>query len=150
MFRLLLLPLEQVKQSAKYHPEGDVLYHSLQVFELARTPGPTTRSFCLAALLHDVGKGIDPFDHVGAALQALDGLITDRTQFLIENHMLAQELRAGTLGHRQRTRLEASPDFEDLMLLRELDNAGREQGAIVGTVDEAIEYLRELGRENGG
>src|SRR5207248_4209400 len=27
MFRLLLLPLEQVKQSAKYHPEGDVLYH---------------------------------------------------------------------------------------------------------------------------
>ncbi|HSQ55838.1 MAG TPA: tRNA adenylyltransferase, partial [Gemmata sp.] len=35
LFRLLLLPLENVKQNAKYHPEGDVLYHSLQVFELA-------------------------------------------------------------------------------------------------------------------
>jgi hypothetical protein len=87
---------------------------------------------------------------VGAALQALNGLITDRTTFLIENHMLAQEYRAETLGHRQRARLEASPDFEDLMLLRELDDAGRVPGAIVGTVDEAIEYLRELSRSNEG
>ena len=34
-FGLLLLPLEKVRQSPQYHPEGDVLYHSLQVFELA-------------------------------------------------------------------------------------------------------------------
>jgi predicted nucleotidyltransferase len=150
MFRLLLLPLEQVKQSTKYHPEGDVLYHLLQVFELAKDARPYDEEFLQAALLHDIGKGLDPCDHVGAALQALDGLITDRTKFLIENHMLAQELRAGTLGHRQRTRLESSPDFEDLMLLRELDDKGRVPGAFVGTVDEAIEYLRELNRENGG
>jgi hypothetical protein len=149
MFRLLLLPLEQVKQSAKYHPEGDVLYHLLQVFELAKDARPYDEEFLQAALLHDIGKGLDPLDHVGAALEALDGLITDRTKFLIENHMLAQELRAGTLGHRQRSRLEASPDFEDLMLLRELDDKGREPGAIVGTVDEAIDYLRELSGENG-
>jgi len=150
MFRLLLLPLESVKQSAKYHPEGDVLYHLLQVFELAKEARPYDEEFLQAALLHDVGKGLDPTDHVGAALEALDGLITERTKFLIENHMLAQELKAGTLGHRQRSRLEASPDFEDLMLLRELDDAGRVPGAIVGTVDEAIEYLRELSRANEG
>src|SRR5262245_1356603 len=36
LFRLLLLPLEKVQQPPEYHPEGDVLYHSLQVFELAR------------------------------------------------------------------------------------------------------------------
>src|SRR5882724_7753611 len=36
LFRLLLLPLENVKQNPKHHPEGDVLYHLLQVFELAR------------------------------------------------------------------------------------------------------------------
>src|SRR2546425_5738732 len=29
IFRMLLLPLENVKQSPQYHPEGDVLYHSL-------------------------------------------------------------------------------------------------------------------------
>lgn len=149
MFQLLLTPLDKVKQSAKYHPEGDVLYHLLQVFKLAKEARPYDEEFLQAALLHDVGKGLDPFDHVGAAVEALEGLITERTQFLIENHMLAQELKAGTLGHRQRTRLEASPDFEDLMLLRELDNAGREQGVTVDTVDEAIDYLRELSEANG-
>ena len=34
LYRMLLEPLEGVKQSKKYHPEGDALYHSLQVFEL--------------------------------------------------------------------------------------------------------------------
>ena len=46
-------------------------------------------------------------------------------------------------------KLEASPDFDDLMLLRELDDAGRVPGAVVGTVDEALEFLRELERANG-
>ena len=64
MYRMLLLPLEAVRQSARYHPEGDVLYHSLQVFELAREHRPFDEEFLLAALLHDVGKGIDPTDHV--------------------------------------------------------------------------------------
>jgi len=149
-FRMLLLPLETVRQSSKYHPEGDVLYHLLQVFELAKDARPYDGEFLLAALLHDVGKGIDPFDHVGAAMQALDGLITERTSFLIENHMLALEYKNGTLGAKGRLRLEHSPDFEDLMLLRELDSGGRVPGAVVGTVDEALEYLRELQRENEG
>ncbi len=149
MFQLLLQPLERVKQSPKHHPEGDVLYHLLQVFELARDERPYDEEFLLAALLHDIGKGLDPGDHVGAALQALDGLITERTRFLIENHMLAQEYKAGTLGHRQRVRLEASPDFEDLLSLRDLDDLGRAPGAVVGTLDEAIDYLRELARSNG-
>src|SRR5271155_3245014 len=40
VFRLLLLPLENVRGSARWHPEGDVLYHSLQVFEQARDRVP--------------------------------------------------------------------------------------------------------------
>ncbi|MBA4064215.1 MAG: tRNA adenylyltransferase [Isosphaera sp.] len=150
LFRLLLLPLENVKQNPRYHPEGDVLYHLLQVFELARDARPWDEEFVLAALLHDVGKGIDPHDHVGAALQALDGLVTPRTAWLIEHHMLAQEYRAGTLGARARRRLEESEDFDDLMLLRELDDAGRVPGAVVPTVDEALAFLRQLERDNRG
>jgi hypothetical protein len=150
MFRLLLLPLEKVKQNPRWHPEGDVLYHLLQVFELARDARPWDEEFLLAALLHDVGKGLDPHDHVAAGVQALDGLITPRTAWLIENHMLAQEYKAGTLGHRQRVRLEAHEDFEDLMLLREVDDRGRVPGATVGTVDEALDFLKELERSNRG
>ncbi len=149
LYRLLLLPLENVKQSPKYHPEGDALYHTLQVFELARDQRPWDEEFLLAALLHDVGKAIDPADHVTAALEALEGLITERTQFLIENHMLAHDYRARTLPPKERKRLEASPDFEDLLLLRELDDAGRVSGAVVGTVDEALDFLKELERSNG-
>src|SRR5688572_17623437 len=35
VYESLLLPLENVKGPRKYHPEGDVLYHSLQVFDRA-------------------------------------------------------------------------------------------------------------------
>jgi predicted nucleotidyltransferase len=150
VFRMILLPLENVQQSAKYHPEGDVLYHLLQVFELAREQRPYDEEFLLAALLHDIGKGIDPHDHVAAALSVLEGLITERTRFLIENHMHALDYKAGKLGLRLRRVLEASEYFEDLLLLRELDTQGRVPGAIVGTVDEALDYVRELARQNEG
>jgi hypothetical protein len=149
LYRRLLLPLDSTKQSAAYHPEGDVLYHSLQVFELARDARPYDEEFLLAALLHDVGKGIDPANHVDAGLAALEGTITERTQFLIAHHMDAHLYRTGQLGARLRRTLQASPDFEDLLLLRELDDAGRIPGAVVGTVDEALEYVRELERSNG-
>src|SRR5262249_14068345 len=36
LFESLLLPLENVKGPLDYHPEGDMLYHSLQVFDHAR------------------------------------------------------------------------------------------------------------------
>jgi hypothetical protein len=148
IYRMLLLPLENVKGSPKYHPEGDVLYHSLQVFELARETRPYDEEFLLAALLHDIGKGLDPANHVAAGLAALEGLLTERTRFFIEHHMDAHAYRTGQLGHRARRELEASPDFEELMLLRQLDDAGRVPGAPVGTVDEALDFLKELERSN--
>src|SRR5436305_3671314 len=114
IFRMLLLPLENVQGSAVHHPEGDVLYHSLQVFELARDVRPYDEEFLLAALLHDIGKGLDRGNHVEAGLNALEGLITERTAWLIGHHMDAQAYRQGTLGARMRRELQASPEFEDL------------------------------------
>jgi predicted nucleotidyltransferase len=149
LYRMLLAPLENVRQSAKYHPEGDVLYHSLQVFERAREERPYDEEFLLAALLHDVGKGLDSGNHVQAALDALDGLITERTRFLIEHHMDAHAHRDGTIGARLKQKLEASADFDDLMLLQKCDRTGRETGVIVGTLDEALDFLKELERSNG-
>jgi predicted HD phosphohydrolase len=144
LYRLLLQPLEGVKQSPKYHPEGDALYHSLQVFELARDERGYDEEFLLAALLHDVGKAIDPHDHVAAGLMALEGTITERTETLIALHMDAHAYRENTLGARARTRLQNSEDFEDVMLLNELDRRGRQPGAIVCELTEALEYIRDL------
>lgn len=148
LFRILLLALENVKQSPKWHPEGNALYHTLQVFEKAREVRFYDEEFLLAALLHDAGKAIAPFDHVNAALQALDGLISERTAWLIEEHMTAHEYAAGTLGARHRKRLESNPDFEDLLILHECDVGGRVPGARVGTVDEALEFVRDLAQQN--
>jgi hypothetical protein len=144
LYRMLLEPLEGVKQSPRHHPEGDALYHSLQVFELARDERPYDEEFLLAALLHDVGKAIDPSDHVPAALQALEGSITERTSWLIAHHMEVHALHAGTLGVKARARLQQSEYYDDLMLLSELDRRGRVRGAAVCELEEALDFLREL------
>ena len=149
MYRMLLLPLERVKENPKYHPEGDALYHSLQVFDLARDERPYDEEFLLAALLHDVGKAIDPREHVTAGLEALDGFLTPRTTWLIEHHREAHALADGTLGARSRRRLVAADDFEELKLLARCDRHGRQRGVATPDVDDALEYLRELARTCG-
>jgi hypothetical protein len=149
IYEMLLLPLERVKQSPKWHPEGDALYHSLQVFDLARDELPYDEEFLLAALLHDVGKGIDPADHVAAGLEALNGYITERTHWLIEHHMLGHAHYEGTLGSRVRNRLSTNESFEELLLLAKCDRAGRQRGVAAPEVDEAIEYLRDLAQTCG-
>ncbi len=144
VYESLLLPLENVKGSLKYHPEGDTLYHSLQVFDRARDQLAYDEEFLTAALLHDVGKAIDPMNHVAAGLEALEGFITERTAWLIEHHMLAHKVSGGSLGARARRRLEQSEHYEDLMLLGECDRAGRQPGAVAPELDEALDYLREM------
>jgi predicted nucleotidyltransferase len=144
IYEMLLLPLERVKESPAYHPEGDALYHSLQVFDLAREELPYDEEFLLAALLHDVGKAIDRREHVAAGLEALDGFITPRTAWLIEHHAQARQLRDGELGVRARRRLAACEDFDALMLLADCDQDGRVRGVAAPDIEEALEYVREL------
>ena len=144
IYRLRLAPLEAVKQNPKYHPEGDALYHSLQVFERAREVRPYDEEFLLAALLHDVGKAIDAPDHVAAAVDSLRGAVPERTLWLIEHHMDLLAGRDRNLNARARQALEESEYLDDLKLLREVDNAGRVPGTPVGTVEEALAYLKGL------
>lgn len=144
VFEALLLPLEDVKQSPKYHPEGDVLYHSLQVFDLARDELPYDEEFLLAALLHDVGKGIDRADHTAAGLEALSGFITERTAWLIAHHMAAQQVLDGTIGVRARRRLQQNESYDELILLARCDRLGRQRGVQTPDLEEALEYIREI------
>ncbi len=86
----------------------------------------------MAALLHDVGKGIDPSNHVAAGLESLDGFISERTAWLIEHHMEAHLILDGTIGVRAKRRLQANESYEDLLMLCECDRAGR----VAGVPDE--------------
>jgi predicted HD phosphohydrolase len=149
VFNGLLLPLENVKQSPKYHPEGDVLYHSLQVFDLACDELPYDEEFLLAALLHDVGKGIDPDDHVGSGLEALEGFISERTAWLIEHHMEAHKILDCTIGARAHRRLHENESYEELLLLCQCDRGGRVAGVETTELEEALDYIRQLGYSFG-
>lgn len=144
VYQSLLLPLERVQQSPKFHPEGDALYHSLQVYAFALEEMPYDEEFLLAALLHDVGKAIDPQDHVAAGLEALGDFITERTAWLIEHHTEGHAILDRNIGARRRKRLRESPWFEDLVSLAECDQAGRIPGLQVDDVDEALHYIRQI------
>jgi putative nucleotidyltransferase with HDIG domain len=144
----LLAPLAKVTQDRGTHPEGDVLYHSLQVFELAKEARPWDEEFLLAALLHDVGKGIDPRDHVNAGIAVLQERVPERTKWLIENHGTAHRIMDGTIGVRARRRLARSDDREEIELLAECDRQGRMSGRQVGTVEEALNFIQELAHRN--
>ncbi len=147
LYYSLLLPLENVKQNPAFHPEGDALYHSLQVFDLACDRLPYDEEFLLAALLHDVGKGIDRYDHVGSGLEALNGFITSRTAWLIEHHMEAHKLFDRTIGARAKKRLQQHESYDELVLLGECDRGGREPGVACTELEDALDYLRDLSRD---
>lgn len=149
VYEALLLPLDNVRQNLKYHPEGDVLYHSLQVFDHARDELPYDEEFLTAALLHDVGKGIDPYDHVAAGMEALEGTLSERTSWLIEHHMLTHAIADQSIGSRAHRRLRTSEYYQDLVLLGECDRAGRQAGVEAPELEEALDYLRELGQMFG-
>ncbi|MEW4488313.1 tRNA adenylyltransferase [Thalassoglobus sp. JC818] len=146
-YRLLLLPLESVEQNKHDHPEGDALYHSLQVFEQACARKPYDEEFLLAAILHDVGLAVDPMDPARAGLDVLDGWITERTAWFIENLQDAQRAQIGVLGARALRRLQKHLDYEDLTQLAECDLLGRTPGADVRKVTEALSIIRELARD---
>lgn len=144
LYRMLLEPLSAIIPGRTHHPEGDLLYHSLQVFTLAKELLPYDEEFLLAALLHDTGKAIDPYEHEQAAVDVLGEAVTERTAWLICHHTDGLHLLDGSIGARARRRLEQSPDFEDLLRLAECDRDGRRLGMRTGDVDDALQEVAEL------
>jgi len=132
----LLLALDGVAQDPVWHPEGDALYHSLQVYDHARrdTDDP---DLLAAALLHDVGKGLDrPHEEEGAELVA--PWLSDRVVWLVRHHL-------DLLRHPAKTRrkLRGSARLRDLEQLRRWDVAGRDPDALVPTVEQAVDHVLE-------
>lgn len=147
LYQALLQPLADVWLNPATHPEGDALYHSLQVYALVREAAPFDEELQLAGLLHEVGRAIDPRDPILAGLDALANEITPRTAWLIAYHEEAHRFRQQTLGIRARRRLMAHEDFESLETLAECDRFGRVIGASVPDLEQALAEIRELSSE---
>ncbi len=144
VFEMLIEPLAKVNLDPDYHPEGDALYHTLQVFELGLQERPYDEEFLLACLLHDAGLAINSRHPVLSVIDAVGTLITDRTRDLIELRPVATEyLRTGQCPQR----LRKSEEFEDAVLLARLDRAGRIPGTSVRSLSEALDFVRNLSTE---
>jgi len=139
--------LATVRQNPAKCPEGDALEHSLQVFDLVHRERPFDEELLTAALVHDVGRAIDRSDPVAATVEAVGDLLTDRTKWLVEMLPAARGHVEQTIGHRARKRLEAHPDFLDVILLAEADRRAHQRGYPAPSLDEAIAILRALERE---
>jgi len=144
VYTALLAPLEQTTRNRRIGRTEDILSHSLRVFDLAREELPYDEEFLTAALLHDVGLGLDPRNATAAALDALGEFITERTAWFIAHLDDAHAFAGGTLGQRSRRRLSESPDFEDLLALAACDRKGCSLGVPTCDLEFALGYLREM------
>lgn len=135
----LLLPLERVTQARRYHPEGDALFHSLQVYGLARQASEDPALWA-AALLHDVGKAAVCSCHAEQGAAMLEGIADDRVRWLVAHHLellhAPRECRALLRGDNRLTDLEA---------LRAWDLAGRQPQAAVVSAERAVGEILEPG-----
>ena len=133
----LLTSLDGVRQGLRYHPEGDVLYHSLQVFQLS-LQACNDYELWAAALLHDIGKAVSTPKHADIGADELDGLLSPRIVWLVRHHLhllVAPKLTRRWLGN--------TPQLRELELLRSWDLKGRSPNASVMQPREAIDILME-------
>lgn len=137
--------LEGVSQDPRWHPEGDALFHSLQVFEaaLAQTSDP---ELLAAALLHDIGKAHAGADHDEVGASMLEGWMPRRVCWLVAHHLDLLRSPAET-----RALLCGTPQLRDLERLRRWDLAGRDPEAEVMSLEQAAAIVEEAlqGWEHG-
>lgn len=141
----LLAALENVSRNSVEHPEGDVLYHSLQLFDLAKAERDFDEELLTAALVHDLGKLTQSPTPMRESRSLLAGLVTRRVLALIWGMELALLEPPST-----RTEIEAAvgqENVEDALLLAEFDRKARQSGVEVTNLTDAITHLRALDSE---
>lgn len=140
-----LAPLADVMGDPRWHPEGDTLFHSLQVYDHAVGHHPYDAEFLTAALLHDIGKAVDVAGHAETGADMISGIVAGRVVWLVRHHMDAHRIADGTAPPRLARRLRRNPWFDDLMTLHRCDLDGRRPDATPPTIDTALDHLRMIG-----
>jgi poly(A) polymerase len=131
--------LKGVEQPPRFHPEGDVWQHTLNMLELLPDDGEINENLCLAwgTLLHDVGKaltrsedekGVHFYGHVQKGEEIADDIM-QRLKFsraqretvlnLIHYHMVFMNVQKMRLGRLKR--FLRMPDFNLHLELHRLD-----------------------------
>ena len=141
----MLKELKEIPQSSKYHPEGNVWNHTMQVVDEAtprKDKSEDERVFMWAALLHDIGKApatrvkkgrIIAYDHdkIGADM-SIDFLkaLTDEEEFidkvskLVRWHMQILFVVKG-LPFAELSRMMSQVSYKEVALLGLCDRLGR-------------------------
>ena len=117
-----------VTQRAEYHPEGDVLTHSIQSYKHAARESNDI-ALILAALLHDVGKVSGQMGHENISIELLDCHCSKKTLWLIKNHMRVHTWLNGEMHKLKKvTNLFKNEWFKDLIHLARIDAVARKAG----------------------
>lgn len=119
--------LKYLTDQSKYHPESDVLNHSLQTFTLARKESDS-KELWLAAAFHDIGKQVDTLGHDQYSIDILKsfGYYNQQVFWLIENHIrVISWLDRSMKRFKKSQELLHNPWFLNLVHLRRLDTGGR-------------------------
>lgn len=118
-----------VVQEYKYHPEGNLRDHTLQVFYHAARE-TNDADLLMAALTHDIGKTIEMKGHEKYSVDILmdEGvdLISFKTLWLVSNHMRIKTYVEGEMkGLKKAVTFSNHPWFVDLVRLNRWDLMGR-------------------------
>lgn len=131
----ILSDLEFIQEPSPYHPEENVLVHSLQVFELAYHDS-TDPELWAAALLHDAGKAVDLPQHAEIGANLLKNVLSPRIVWLVRHH-----LDLLTQPKKTRRLLQNTPQLADLERLRRWDLQGRTPDKVAVTLAFAVDCL---------
>jgi hypothetical protein len=143
----LLDKCEDIIEPEKYHPEENLLIHSLQVFNYALRETNDV-DLLLAALLHDVGKIVITTGHESESLKLLEGYISCKTSWLIKEHMRVWTYIRGEMMRLKKCReLIEHPWFPELVQLARFDKLGRnlsyvpkyDKNVIIERLNKAVE-----------
>lgn len=143
--------LRGVRQREDFHPEGDAFNHSLQVFYHALHESNDIHTV-LSGLLHDIGKRTMPIGHEEEAMHMLTGRVSEKTLWLIRNHLRVRHLIDGDMRRLNKIQeLTSNPWFADLVLLARWDKMGRKAFyQIHYNREQVISKLEKLEGGNNG
>ena len=116
-----------IKDTNEYHPENNVLEHSIQAFNIAcKETDSSDTCLRLAALLHDIGKITDHKDHAEPGYKIIKNYVSEKTAWLVLNHMRIKYYLNGNMKKSGKIKdLENHPYFKDLIRLHRWDLMGR-------------------------